>query len=60
MTSLNKTFVSAAFAAVASAAAEKYRVTSMPDMADFDRYGFYSGYVGVSTTSAMHYLFVEA
>lgn len=36
-------------------------MTSMPDMADFDTYAFYSGYVDIAnTTSSMHYLFVEA
>jgi carboxypeptidase C (cathepsin A) len=32
----------------------------MPDMATFDTYGFYSGYLNVNDTKELHYLFVES
>ena len=51
----------AAFAAVASAKPEDHRVTSLPEMGTFDKYGAFSGYLDIPDTSKkIHYLFFEA
>ena len=51
----------AAFAAVASAKPEDHRVTSLPEMGTFDKYGAFSGYLNIPDTSKkIHYLFFEA
>ena len=50
-----------AFAAVASAKPEDHRVTSLPEMGNFDKYGAFSGYLDIPDTSKkIHYLFFEA
>jgi hypothetical protein len=41
----------AAFAAVASAKPEDHRVTSLPEMGTFDKYGAFSGYLKIPDTS---------
>ena len=56
-----KSFVASALVAVACAAPEADRVTSLPEMGNFDTYPVYSGYVDIpNTTKMMHYLFVES
>ena len=51
----------AAFAAVASAKPEHHRMTSLPEMGTFDKYGAFSGYLDIPDTSKkIHYLFFEA
>ena len=61
MTVLTNALLTASLAALASADKERWRVMSMPDMADFDTYAMYSGYVAIPDSgSAMHYIFVEA
>lgn len=48
-------------ATYASAAVEADRVTSLPNMAVFDTYPVYSGYVDLpNTTKRIHYMFVES
>jgi len=47
-------------AAAAFAADEADRVASIPDMATFDTYPVYSGYLNVSDAKALHYMFVES
>lgn len=57
----NKYFASAALVAVAAAAPEEDRVMSLPDMADFDTFPVYSGYLDIKdTTKMLHYMFVES
>ena len=56
----NKTLIISASAAAAFAADEADRVASIPDMATFDTYPVYSGYLNVSDAKALHYMFVES
>jgi len=54
-------FAAAALVAVVAAAPEADRVTSLPDMATFDTYPVYSGYLDIpNTTKMLHYMFVES
>ena len=47
--------------AVVSAKPEEDRVTSLPEMGTFDKYGAFSGYLDIADTSKkIHYLFFEA
>jgi hypothetical protein len=46
-----KNFACAALAAVAAAAPEEDRVVSLPDMADFDTFPVYSGYLAIPDTT---------
>lgn len=55
-----KSLVVSALAAVAFAADEADRVTSIPDMATFDTYALYSGYLEAATDKFLHYMFVES
>jgi len=56
-----KYFASAALVAVCAAAPEADRVMSLPDMADFDTFPVYSGYLDIpDTTKMLHYMFVES
>jgi len=55
-----KSLVVSALAAVAFAADEADRVTSIPDMATFDTYALYSGYLEAATDKMLHYMFVES
>ena len=51
----------AALIAVALAAPEEDRVASLPDMATFDTFPVYSGYINIeNTTKMLHYIFVES
>ena len=51
----------ASFAAVAVAKPEEDRVTYIPEMGTFDKYGAFSGYLDIAdTTKKIHYLFFEA
>lgn len=51
----------ASMAAVALAAEESDRITSLPEMGTFDKYGAFSGYIDIAdTTKKIHYLFFEA
>jgi len=50
-----------AMAGLAAAAPESDRVTSLPEMRDFDDYGVYSGYLNIpETAKQLHYMFVES
>ena len=50
-----------ALAALVHAAPEHDRVTSLPEMGNFDEYGAFSGYLPIEGTSKqIHYLFFEA
>jgi carboxypeptidase C (cathepsin A) len=49
-----------ALAGAAIAADENDRVMSMPDMADFDTYPVYSGYLNVNEAKDLHYMFIES
>ena len=50
-----------ALAALVHAAPEHDRVTSLPEMGNFDKYGAFSGYLPIEGTSKqIHYLFFEA
>ena len=54
-------FIAASLAVISQGRPEHYRVLHMPDMAVFDTFKFYSGYVNITdTNSAMHYLFLES
>lgn len=56
-----KSVLSAAIIAGAFAAPEEDRVVSLPDMAVFDTYPVYSGYLEIQgTTKMLHYMFVES
>ena len=55
-----KSLIAWALVGYVTAADENDRVLSMPDMATFDTYGFYSGYLNVNDTKELHYLFVES
>ena len=56
-----KSFVAAAILAVANAADESDRVTSLPGQATFDTYPVYSGYLQIpDMTNKLHYMFVES
>jgi carboxypeptidase C (cathepsin A) len=56
-----KSFVAAAILAVANAADENDRVTSLPGQATFDTYPVYSGYLQIpDMTNKLHYMFVES
>jgi hypothetical protein len=57
---LTKSLVLAAISSVAFAADEADRVSSIPDMAIFDTYPVYSGYLNVSDAKALHYMFIES
>jgi carboxypeptidase C (cathepsin A) len=49
------------FAARVMATPEEDRVMSMPNMADFDTWAFYSGYLPlINTGKKLHYLFLES
>jgi len=50
----------AALAGAAIAAPEADRVTEMPDMAKFDTYPVYSGYLDVDEAKSLHYMFVQS
>lgn len=58
----------ASLVTLASSAAALYtdsasldRVTSLPDMGTFDKFGAFSGYLDIpDTTKKIHYLFFEA
>jgi carboxypeptidase C (cathepsin A) len=56
----NKSLILAAISAVAFAADEADRVLSMPDLAVFDTYPVYSGYLEVNSAKALHYMFIES
>ena len=50
-----------ALAGIAHAKPEEDRVLEIPDMAVMDKFGYYSGYVGVPNTGKkLHYIFVES
>jgi len=50
-----------ALAGIANAKPEEDRVLEIPDMAVMDKFGYYSGYVGVpGTGKQLHYIFVES
>ncbi len=55
-------FASACILAVFVAAApEAEKVTSLPGMGNFDKFGLYSGYIALPNTSkTIHYVFAEA
>jgi carboxypeptidase C (cathepsin A) len=56
-----KSLITAALTAVAIAAPEEDRVLSLPDMAVFDTFPVYSGYLDITgTTKRLHYMFVES
>jgi hypothetical protein len=56
-----KSLVVCALVAVAAAAPEEDRVASLPDMAVFDTFPVYSGYLNIpDTTKMLHYMFVES
>lgn len=55
-----KSLTVSALAAVAFAADENDRVLSIPDMATFDTYPVYSGYLNVGTNKHLHYLLAES
>jgi carboxypeptidase C (cathepsin A) len=56
-----KSLACAALIAVTFAAPEEDRVTSLPDMATFDTFPVYSGYLNIEgTTKMLHYMFVES
>jgi len=55
------TLAFALVAGVAFAAPEEERVTSLPEMGTFDKFGLFSGYVQIPETSKnLHYMFVES
>merc|ERR1719464_1520061 len=55
------TAVLATAIATVSAKPEHERVTSLPEMGVFDKYGAFSGYMDIAETSKqIHYLFFEA
>lgn len=55
-----KSLLVSALAAVAFAADENDRVFSVPDMATFDTYPLYSGYLQAQPDKFLHYMFVES
>lgn len=56
----NKSLIACALIGMAAAKDEVNRVASIPDMAVFDKYGAYSGYLNVSDAKSLHYLFFES
>jgi carboxypeptidase C (cathepsin A) len=53
--------VTFALAGLAAAAFEADRVTSLPEMGTFDKFGVFSGYLPIEDTEKkLHYMFVEA
>ena len=55
------TAVLATAIATVSAKPEEDRVTYLPEMGNFDKYGAFSGYLDIQdTTKKIHYLFFEA
>lgn len=56
----NKSLILCAIAGAAYAADEADRVASMPDMATFDTYPVYSGYLHVDDAKHLHYMFIES
>lgn len=53
--------IAALAAAMVQAKPEEDRVTSLPQMGNFDTYGAFSGYLNIADTSKqLHYLFFEA
>ena len=56
----NKSLTIAAIVGSAFAADEADRVLSMPDMATFDTYPVYSGYLNVDEYKSLHYMFIES
>lgn len=56
----SKSLIVSALTASVFAADEADRVASIPDMATFDTYAVYSGYLEVNTAKSLHYMFVES
>lgn len=56
----NKSLILACIAGAVLGADEADRVTKMPDMADFDTFPVYSGYLEVDEYKSLHYMFVES
>ena len=58
---LVKSFAISLLAAAANAVVAADKVDALPDMATFDTYAVYSGYLDVDGTSnSLHYMFVES
>lgn len=57
---MNKSLIVSALVGIVAAKDEANRVTSVPDMATFDTFGAFSGYLNVSDAKALHYLFFES
>ena len=57
---MNKSLIVCALAGMVAAKDEANRVLSIPDMATFDNFGAFSGYLNVSDAKALHYLFFES
>lgn len=56
----SKSLAVLALAGAAQASFEADRVASIPDMAVFDTYPVYSGYLEVNSAKALHYMFIES
>lgn len=56
----SKSLTVLALAGAAQASFEADRVASIPDMAVFDTYPVYSGYLEVNSAKALHYMFIES
>ena len=55
------TILKFALASIVNAAPKEDRVTELPDMATFDTFPVYSGYLNIEgTTKMLHYMFVES
>jgi len=57
---MNKSLIVCALVGMVAAKDEANRVTSIPDMATFDKFGAFSGYLNVSDAKSLHYLFFES
>ena len=57
---MNKSLIVCALVGMVAAKDEANRVTSIPDMATFDKFGAFSGYLNVSDAKQLHYLFFES
>jgi len=55
-----KSLILSALAGAVMAADEADRVTEMPDLAKFDTFPVYSGYLEVDAVKSLHYMFVES
>lgn len=55
-----KSLILTTLTAAVFAADEADRVLSMPDLAVFDTFAAYSGYLDVNESKSLHYFFVES